>query len=80
MKWSTEKPKKWKECVMITASFYEDQGWEYTLWEVKKIEFDDKWYWGLVCADGEEWGDIDELSADLYATFRPLKIKNKELQ
>lgn len=73
-KWKVEKPKKWKECILITATLFNDR-WEYTLFTVEKVNGEEGWYWGLICDDGEEWGDIDDLKADLYLVMRPLKTE-----
>jgi len=64
-----------EECTFVTASFYnrndEDLNWDYTVWQIKKLDGEDEdgnpaWYWGLLTGDGEEWGPLEDLSADLY--------------
>ena len=80
-KWTATKPDFTEECVLITAQYYgkkhrdyENRQYEYTLWEIKKLdgELEDGsygWYWGLLCSDGEEWGPLEDLAADLYMTM-----------
>ncbi len=79
-KWSPTKPEWTEDCVLITATWWKDH-WEYKLWEVRKMnpEFsNDGWYWGLCESDGEEWGDIADLTADLYRILKPLEGKNEK--
>lgn len=74
-KWLTEKPEFTEECTFVTATKYEvldeDPYWDYSVWQIKKIDgYNDKdepaWYYGLLNGDGEEWGDLDDLTVDLY--------------
>jgi hypothetical protein len=73
--WITEKPDFKGECVFVTATTYNrnDEGliWDYKVWQIKKLDGEnDKgeeiWYWGLLNGDGEEWGDLEDLRADMY--------------
>jgi hypothetical protein len=73
--WLREKPKFNKECSFVTATKYvrngEDVDYEYSFWMIKKLDGEDEngapgWYWGLLCGDGEEWGDLEDLTADYY--------------
>lgn len=65
--WTPIKPKFKKECLLLTASKYKEH-WEYKSWSI--VECDDMdnggWYFALCDIDGDEWGDIDDLKADLY--------------
>ena len=71
-KWSKTKPKFNKECILIIAIWIEDH-WEYTLYTIEMVENPEGWYFGLICDDGEEWGDIDDLQADKYLVLPPLR-------
>jgi hypothetical protein len=76
-KWTKEKPSFKKDCILITATYFQNTGWEYTLYEIKKSEgFNEEgmgaYYWGIFCEDGEEWGDIADLSANLYLKLAAL--------
>lgn len=68
--WIDVKPKADKEFIMVTASKFKTH-WEYNVWIVQKLEGDDGWYYGLLAGDGEEWGDYDDLKADLYKIISP---------
>lgn len=67
--WVNIKPKFNKECLLLTVSFYGNTTY-YNSWWITKCEDIESggWYWGLCTIDGEEWGDINDLSADLYKT------------
>lgn len=65
MQWTSIKPELNKECILLTASEYKKE-WSYTTFLITKIDSDEGWYWGLCDIDGKEWGDIDDLKADLY--------------
>jgi hypothetical protein len=76
--WLDEKPEFNEECTFITATKYtrnkEDLKWDYSIWQIKKLDGEnDKgepaWYWGLLTGDGEEWGDLDDLTANKYFIF-----------
>ena len=69
--WVSEKPKFDKEFVLFTANNFRGN-WEYSAWQVKQVESEDGWYYGLLTGDGEEWGDSDDLKADLYLSMQPL--------
>lgn len=66
--WVKEKPKNDKEFVMITSSWYNDT-WNYSAWEIIKLPGEDYFY--LCELDGEEWGDYEDLSAQLYKVLSP---------
>lgn len=70
-KWTKEKPVFKKDCILIVATEWLTE-FEYTLYEIKKTESDEGWYWGIF-QDGDEWGDIADLKADLYMTMPLLK-------
>lgn len=67
--WTPRKPKA-QNMLLITAAKFKD-AWEYQLYEVKRTEFEDKWYWGIFL-DGEEWGCYSELCAKMYGVIKPL--------
>lgn len=73
--WTTEKPHLFfNECLLATAVKIRDY-YLYMLYEIKKIYSDDGWYWGILDAeDGVEWGDYDDLKADMYMII-PLAIQ-----
>lgn len=62
-KWTKEKPNK--ECVFIAATKIRDE-WEYEFYIIKKMESDEGWYLGWLTGDGEEYGDLADMTADLY--------------
>ena len=73
--WLNEKPVFDKECTFVTASTYKRNdgplNWDYTVWQIKALDGEDDkgqpaWYWGLLTGDGEEWGDLNDLTADKY--------------
>lgn len=67
--WQDEKPMFDKECAFVTANWLKAFGeyeWQFTAWQVKKIDGEGGWYLGLCNLDGEEWGDINDLKADKY--------------
>ncbi len=84
-KWDRTKPAFTEECVLIVANYfgrddrqYENRQYEYTLYEIKKLDGETEegeyaWYWGVLCSDGEEWGDLNDLTANLYMTLPLLK-------
>lgn len=76
VRWFKKKPKANKECLLLVANFFEGK-WEYTLYLVIKVYFEHSkgFYYGLCNSDGEEWGDYNELTADLYCIIKPLKGK-----
>lgn len=77
MKWQRNKPEFKQDCVLITATWQghpNSKYWSYSLFQIKKSEgYNDNdepaWYWGIFCDDGEEWGDIEDLTAHLYLQF-----------
>ncbi len=67
--WSKEKPVLEEECLLIVASNFNGE-YEYKLFEIKKIPFEGKWYWGILDQNGGEWGDYYDLKAELYFTMK----------
>lgn len=68
MEWKKEKPKPSSEFILIAASAV-NGGYDYTLFQILKTEYEGKWYYGIFTADGDEWGDYADLTADLYMTL-----------
>lgn len=73
--WVAAKPEFKSECVLITASKYnrnsEAIDYDYTIWQIKQIDGEDDdgnpaWYWGLLNGEGEEYGELEDLTADFY--------------
>lgn len=63
--WQNTKPEFNKECLLLTACFLPG-GWEFQTWWIKKLISDDGWYWGWCNTEGDEYGDIADLTAELY--------------
>jgi hypothetical protein len=80
--WIAEKPELNKECLLLTASYIKSHSrighsyWSYHLFEIFWISFDDGGYWGVL-QDGEEWGDIADIKADLYQIVQIPQNKDK---
>lgn len=68
MRWTKKKPKFKGECVLI-IKHKTKSGWEYSIYQIKKIEFEDKWYMGWLTGDGVEYGDLADLQAQYYLTM-----------
>ena len=73
--WVKEKPEFKNECLLITANHYtrnnEPIQWDFTAWQIKKLEGEDDdgnpaWYWGWLNGEGEEYGDLADLHAQMY--------------
>lgn len=65
MKWTTDRPDFEEECVLVTA--VQSNGfWEYNVWQIEKVSGPDGWYMGWLTGDGEEYGDLADLTADKY--------------
>lgn len=70
--WSKEKPTFKEECLLLTATKIRDN-WEYHLYEIlfalgENDKGESAWYWGIF-QDGDEWGDLNDLHAQLYFTM-----------
>ena len=76
LRWTKRKPKLSKECLLIAATLI-DRKWDYALFQILKIDYADKWYWGICTADGDEWGDYTDLKADKYCEMKPLSENKK---
>jgi hypothetical protein len=63
--WVTEKPEFNEECLLITAHYFWE-GWEYTVYQIKKVVCDEGWYMGWLEGDGAEYGDLEDLKAEKY--------------
>jgi len=72
--WVTEKPNLEKECLLITASKFGTR-WEYTVFTIQKQDGEEGWYWGLFSGDGDEWGALEDLKADLYKVLPLLTLQ-----
>lgn len=65
MNWTKEKPVFTEDCVLIAASKMKDF-WDYVTYIIKKTNNGDGEYWGWFTGYGEEYGDIEDMHADLY--------------
>ncbi len=63
--WLNEKPEFNEECTFVTASKIQSN-WEYSVWIIEKLETDEGWYFGWLTGDGDEYGDINDITADKY--------------
>lgn len=73
--WVSDKPDFKDECTFVTATKYdrnsEDLSYDYAIWQIKTLEGEYEKgqpasYLGLLNGEGEEWGPLEDLSADLY--------------
>lgn len=67
-KWVSEKPDFKEECIVLTATWIQND-WEYNAYLIKRIDTvtnEDGFYLGWCTLDGEEYGDLNDLHADLY--------------
>jgi hypothetical protein len=67
--WSTSKPEFTEDCVLVTASKIRGQ-YEYSVWIIKMVDFGDGQYMAWLTGDGEEYGDLKDLSADQYLVLQ----------
>lgn len=72
-KWVKVKPKFNKECLVIAATKFINTEWEYNIYQITKIFDDDIWYWGWCNGDGEECGDLEDFTAQLYCVLPLIK-------
>ncbi len=68
--WSKEKPVLEEECLLIIANRIYEEKYEYALFEINKIDNGDGWYYAISEQGGDEWGDYDDLKAELYFTMK----------
>lgn len=74
LQWTRKKPKFDTECVLICAHQFRGN-WEYSIYQIKKVIYEDKWYWGWLNGDGEEVGDLSDLRAQIYYVMPMLSGK-----
>lgn len=75
--WTEDKPEFTEECVLLTA-VKTSGGWDYSSWLIMAVTgYDDNnnpaWYYALCEMDGEEFGPLEDLSADKYLVIPLLK-------
>lgn len=63
--WVTDKPDFKEECLVIAASKI-GGSWDYSVFVIKKEYSEEGVYMAIFTGDMDEWGDIDDLSADKY--------------
>lgn len=77
LNWTKEKPifdNNSAGCLLLVASKCRAE-WDYTLFEMRKIDFEENWYWGILNEYGDEYGDYADLEAQLYCIL-PLLPKS----
>ena len=40
--------------------------WEHNIWEIKEVNWGEGPYLALLTGDGDEWGALEDLTADKY--------------
>jgi len=70
--WLTEKPQINQECCIITATAINNE-WNYKFWQIVGISDTDGVYLALCDENGDEWGDLDELTAGMYFILPDIK-------
>ena len=78
LNWKKDKPVftgKGKDCILLTANKINGI-YEYDLFEIKRVNFGDGWYYGIFDSDGDEWGAYEEFNADMYAVIELIKPEN----
>ncbi len=70
--WLSEKPGFDKECLVIAACLFSNE-WEYEVYQIKKAESEDGWYWGWFTGDGDEYGDLEDFTAQKYLVLPLIK-------
>lgn len=71
-KWVKVKPKFKKECLVIAANKFRGE-WEYNIYQIRRVEYEDIWYWGWCNGDGEECGDLEDFTAQFYCVLLLIK-------
>lgn len=64
-KWLTKKPKFDCECIVVKANKWSKE-WHYETFIIRRVEFEDKWYWGLHDNHDYEVGPITDLKGGRY--------------
>jgi hypothetical protein len=59
--WQTTRPDFKTECICLTKT-----GDCLNSYRIGKVETDEGWYMGWLTMDGEEYGDLSDLTADKY--------------
>lgn len=65
MTWTKTKPIFKKDCILLCGGWFRGE-FEYNAYLIKKVYFEDKWYWGWLTSDGDEVGDIEDMHSELY--------------
>ena len=63
--WTNIKPDGKEPCVFVSATKWGNR-WDYSVWVIKEVGGFDGYYLGICDGDGDEWGDLEDLRADLY--------------
>lgn len=65
MYWTKDKPKPDNEYAFVSAVWWQGH-WEYKLWQFVLVDNFNGSYYALCDNEGEEWGDYDDLTADIF--------------
>jgi hypothetical protein len=77
--WTTTKPEFKEECLVITASEIRGE-YFYDLFQVKYVDdYEGGQYLGLLTGDGEEWGALEDMGAQMYFVMPLLLQGDKTL-
>lgn len=71
MIWGKEKPIFTEDCTLVTATYVRGN-LHYDVWRIERVNHGDGWYWAWLQGDGEEFGDIADLSAHYYCIIPPV--------
>lgn len=64
--WTTEKPKFESECLVIAATLWR-WGWDYETYQIKYVDGEEgEQYLGWLNGKGEEYGALEDFTADRY--------------
>lgn len=71
LRWTSKKPKFDAECIVICGHKWKNEEWEYNLYTIRKTDCENEageqgWYWGLFTSNGDEYGDLEDMSAGIY--------------
>lgn len=64
--WTNIKPEFNEPCVLVTARKTKHCKWVYSVFQINWVDCGGRDELYLFTDDGDEWGDITELAADLY--------------